>query len=1182
MPGRLDNGGQSARKRPRIDTLDGEEELVEVREARSNLRGDNYKRVRVSEAGPSKGGRRQTRDATPDSDYNEGHEENDEEANGAERERFPSSPLRTQYDELRDGDFTHLQHEMEDDQRATQRLRFRPNRLGDNAVADNGIIEAITCVNFMCHTRLYCELGPLLNFIVGENGSGKSAILTAVTLCLGGKASSTNRGGSLKDFVKEGQDKALLIVKLKNQGDDAYKHDLYGDSIVVERHFSKTGSSGFRVKSKTGTTISTKRQEIEEIVEYFALQVDNPLNVLSQDNARQFLNDSTKAQKYKFFIEGVQLQQLDNDYRLIKESLDQTMAKIPELEATVKRTEEALTEMKRKKEAMGGQQLLRAKIRSFRNQLIWFQVVEQEKRFEAQRRKVEEIEQQIVQATELAAQRRENLNRHDAKLEGLRVELEEAEKDLPELKKAVKAAEPVLKTRKDEIILLQGEERDAHNKLMALKDRMAGLDDSIRHEERRLQEKNGAAHTAANERLNQAKAHEEDITGQIAAAASQAAAIRAQKMEAEKALKDKNTEFEAQKKQIGDVQEKISSAQSGGANKFSPYEPGMPRLVKMIEQESRFQTKPIGPLGLHVRLLKAEWSPVLESLIGSSLNGFIVTNHRDRKLLEQCIERSGIKDSPVLLTSLKGPLNLEGREPEQSFTTVLRVLRFNNDMVRDQLIMTNSIEQLLLIPKREAAEQVMFRGAKPRNVKAAVCFKDGSRTEGLTLNNSGGSISTNPIRGGPKRKHPRMLADIDEYIAVQKEQLASLEAEYQKLLGERQALQKKCALHNTQVATNERETARLKKDLEAARRAITRAQSDVDDFDGEDGKLQGLLTERDELKEQYQTQGTQMGAITNRKLDKNRDAEAAKRNLAECRAQLNKAQEAADKFSEKIARLEANRRIVLTELNETEARIEVLREDKAREEERARRRAEDVAEMTANAQSHVPVRVEIPEGETEASLEKQHNALKSRYDREEKKHGMKEGEIEKLLNERTRARNEAAKTLKSVVDMNQQMKQTLGLRLHRWRLFQRFISAQSRCNFQYLLSERGFRGKLLFDHQRRYLDLQVEPDKTEKGANGRSTKTLSGGEKSFSSICLLLSIWEAMGSPLRCLDEFDVFMDNVNRAISTNMLITAARRSVNRQYIFITPNAIEGRANLDKDVKIIRLTDPRQQRLADF
>jgi chromosome segregation ATPase len=50
------------------------------------------------------------------------------------------------------------------------------------------------------------------------------------------------------------------------------------------------------------------------------------------------------------------------------------------------------------------------------------------------------------------------------------------------------------------------------------------------------------------------------------------------------------------------------------------------------------------------------------------------------------------------------------------------------------------------------------------------------------------------------------------------------------------------------------------------------------------------------------------------------------------------------------------------------------------------------------------------------------------------------------------------------------------------------------------------------------LDLQVEPDITKDSA-GRGAKTLSGGEKSFSQVCLLLSLWEAMGSPIRCLDE---------------------------------------------------------------
>jgi chromosome segregation ATPase len=45
-----------------------------------------------------------------------------------------------------------------------------------------------------------------MNFVIGHNGSGKSAILTGITLALGGKAAATNRGSSMKKFIKEGQE----------------------------------------------------------------------------------------------------------------------------------------------------------------------------------------------------------------------------------------------------------------------------------------------------------------------------------------------------------------------------------------------------------------------------------------------------------------------------------------------------------------------------------------------------------------------------------------------------------------------------------------------------------------------------------------------------------------------------------------------------------------------------------------------------------------------------------------------------------------------------------------------------------------------------------------------------------------------------------------------------------------
>ena len=75
-----------------------------------------------------------------------------------------------------------------------------------NVPAEHGILERVECYNFMCHDHFAVDLGPLINFIVGKNGSGKSAVLTAITLCLGGKASATNRGQSLKSFIKEGKE----------------------------------------------------------------------------------------------------------------------------------------------------------------------------------------------------------------------------------------------------------------------------------------------------------------------------------------------------------------------------------------------------------------------------------------------------------------------------------------------------------------------------------------------------------------------------------------------------------------------------------------------------------------------------------------------------------------------------------------------------------------------------------------------------------------------------------------------------------------------------------------------------------------------------------------------------------------------------------------------------------------
>lgn len=41
----------------------------------------------------------------------------------------------------------------------------------------------------------------------------------------------------------------------------------------------------------------------------------------------------------------------------------------------------------------------------------------------------------------------------------------------------------------------------------------------------------------------------------------------------------------------------------------------------------------------------------------------------------------------------------------------------------------------------------------------------------------------------------------------------------------------------------------------------------------------------------------------------------------------------------------------------------------------------------------------------------------------------------------------------------------------------------------------------------------------------------AGGERSFSTLSFIMSLWEAMETPFRCLDEFDVFMVRAARGV---------------------------------------------------
>lgn len=60
------------------------------------------------------------------------------------------------------------------------------------------------------------------------------------------------------------------------------------------------------------------------------------------------------------------------------------------------------------------------------------------------------------------------------------------------------------------------------------------------------------------------------------------------------------------------------------------------------------------------------------------------------------------------------------------------------------------------------------------------------------------------------------------------------------------------------------------------------------------------------------------------------------------------------------------------------------------------------------------------------------------------------------------------------------------------------------------------------DIDQKKLEMIVNPQQGTQGVT--KTTNLSGGEKSFSTVALLYSLWQSMEFPFYFLDEFDVYM----------------------------------------------------------
>ncbi|EJT99973.1 P-loop containing nucleoside triphosphate hydrolase protein [Dacryopinax primogenitus] len=1039
----------------------------------------------------------------------------------------------------------------------------RPKRQGD--IAEMGIIQSLELINFMCHKNLKFHFGPQINFIIGHNGSGKSAILTALTVALGGKAMATSRASSLKTLIKEGEPAAEVTVVLKNKGPEAFNYDIYGDYISITRRLTMEGSTSYKIKgAKSDKTISSKRDELTAICDHMNIQVDNPMNVLTQDTARQFLSASKPKDKYAFFLRGTQLLQLSLEYELIRENnnrmgqvIGQKKEVIPELE---KEADEARNRFQEAEKARDQ----RNRLDTLMEEKAWSIIFDKEK--------VSLMNRSAGISPDLVGF--QEVKKHKERVEG-------AERVLPKLSTEFETADEVapleekrtrvhgaVRNKKQEIMQITNDEKEMNGEKKRIDQVILELKQQLEEETRKLREDTREQHEAAQARLHVVREKLEEARTVVAEHARHHDELRNQHRKTKEELKEAEREREDVKKAIQESQNVITHMQKTKTNSMQGYGNKIPELLELIKQESNwFGQPPLGPFGMYVDAKQnaGQFVPVLKVILGHMMRGFVLTDARDRTKLKRLLDETNNRDTQIVISE-RDIFEYAHAEPPPEILTFLRVLDFKDEWVKRIFINSHRIETTLLCKNRAEAASLFNQysmigsafcadGLQYRKYKYECSFS--TRT----------SADTSPIA-------MEFLSsdDINPSASDAKEKLHSDERRYQEIVQQLQPLQRNLTQFEAELKRMQRTGEELERAVRVAQNEVESVELDMRqdepaNLDSIQQAIRETELERQNIISQFTTLEERRTEIDNEVKPLLAEQESLKEQMAKYEIRIADLQTHLGDLAAKRAQAQSNRNHYEIRLQEENKKITDLRGVLQASEQELTNWTAQVTEKYNR----------IEKARKTETIEKEIHGIERALKERAARGGASVDEMAIELTRTKATLDQAKKDLSDMEKLQKSLRQALYARQDKWHTFRRHIAIRAKLGFQKYLNKRGYFGKLDFNHAVNTLELKVQTEDAvgTQRAREKDPKSLSGGEKSFSTICLLLSLWEAISCPIRCLDEFDVFMDAVNRRISMSMLTSTAKEMAGVQYVLITPQDMSS-IKLGPEVRVHRMNDPER------
>ncbi|KAG8896480.1 Structural maintenance of chromosomes protein 6, partial [Tulasnella sp. 408] len=971
---------------------------------------------------------------------------------------------------------------------------------------------------------------------------------------------------------------AQIIIRMRNRGPEAFKPELYGDTIRIIRRIRKGGTASIQMKSTEGRLISEVKAELQEMCDHFNIQIESPLSVLTQDAAKKFLSDSTPAEKYNFFLQGTQLTQLAEEYELIRSNVRKIQSAVSQQKEALPQMEEAAREAETKLTEAHKARGQKSRLQAAKNELAWAHVAGKYEQLSAERDELHQLqkhpERYRTKADEVQAQIDELTDKSKALEEQLNADKEDNDKYEAERK----TVQEQIRRNALKIQVCQGEEKDINQAINNVQKLIDELNQKIEAESRKLERDEAAKRQQILDQLGQVVSHLTAKQEDFQALGQQKQELEARFKALGEELKNADNHRNRVQQQLQEVQGWQKHLQNQQQNKLNAFGTNIviespkirihgnfiDRVLQDIERTSwRGSTPPFGPLGRYVTLKDSTYREVLQNQIGGSMFQFVVSHPADRHLLVQILKRHS-NQAPVVIAERDIFDYSRGLPQDRSIITPLDVLEFSDDWVPRILINAHGLERIGLTKTRAEADRMAEREAGrifwSSDLFRVTKYKDGGFSSQIMpgMKETDRRKSLFAVQDTAARL--RCVSRTSPQACINSAWPHPREAQEreQQLHHDLDVISKQMAKANTALQEAKQKRDNLLPQGRALQQEISdlqRQKENLEDLSKEEAPQEVAVLEamRAEHIQQKEKDMVSFQLVYQRKLQLDGENKPLLERAKMLRERVEQATEAKQRIHAEMSSLfdqscqaRSHHKHYRDKLAEAERKVTEHNEKLAITEEEYTTWHAKASEYCAEVMN--PRNANVVRKEVEA-LEK---AVKQR----ERRQGASVDEMEAECVRTKRALEKTNGAIKGLEEMAQKLDYAVKVRIETWHTFRRNIALRTKAQFGFHLSVRSFIGHLHFDHVKSTLNLSVmtaDQAQAQGTQRAKEARSLSGGEKSYTQVCLLLALWESVGCPIRCLDEFDVFLDAPNRGICMNLLAEAAKSSEAKQYFFITP-----------------------------